>query len=97
MQKSTDAGQTWKEINNGLHMGGYEAVGSVVIDRGKPLSIYASVNGRVYHSTNGGESWTEAGTGLPSEASISQLALNPMNSSILYAAGTKGLWLLQQR
>ncbi|HEY5705402.1 MAG TPA: hypothetical protein VIS96_07495 [Terrimicrobiaceae bacterium] len=98
LYKSTNAGEglSWREINNGVDISGYgysSGGGSIVIDGSKPSTIYASVGGVVYLSTNRGETWTVAGTGLQGGA-IKQLVVDPKNSSILYARGTRGLWQL---
>src|SRR5207244_1221199 len=51
VHKSMDAGQSWKEINNGLRIDqGGPAGRSVAIDASKPSTVYAGVGGRVYMS-----------------------------------------------
>ena len=98
LYKSTEAGEglSWREINNGVAISGYggsAGAGCIAIDPSKPSTVYASVGEVVYLSTNRGETWMVAGTGLEG-GTIKQLVVGPKNSSILYAGGTRGLWQL---
>jgi photosystem II stability/assembly factor-like uncharacterized protein len=61
-------------------------VSSLAIARSNPATIYAGAGGRVFKSTNSGESW---GQPLSSDHdhSVSNLAIDPVTSTTVYAAG----------
>jgi YVTN family beta-propeller protein len=64
-------------------------VTSIVIDPATPVNIWAGLDGSgIYRSTNGGSSWTNAGT-QPANLHIRALAINPTLTSRLWA-GTYG-------
>jgi photosystem II stability/assembly factor-like uncharacterized protein len=67
-------------------------VNTVVVDPAAPATVYAaSPVGGIFKSTNHGQSWAPATTGLASE-NIDALLLDPANSQTLYAAGGYGLF-----
>ena len=94
--KSTDAGHTWRAINQGL---GNLTVGALVMDPSDPKVLYAGTGrndgfgggptahqGGVYKSIDGGEHWTKI-LGLGDEFFVvTGLALAPSNPDFLYAA-----------
>jgi hypothetical protein len=58
MIKSTDGGQTWQDITNTATVGS-SILNDIVIPPGRPKEIYvATSNGRIYRSTNLGDTWT---------------------------------------
>ncbi len=64
VQRSTDGGQTWQGINNGL---ANQHIWSVVLDPISPTILYAGTNGAgLFRSDNSGESWVTATTGIDS-------------------------------
>ena len=61
--KSTDGGETWKEINNGLPKGEMGRIG-IAVSPVDPNYVYAIAEARgdkggFFRSTNGGESWSK--------------------------------------
>lgn len=63
LYKSTDGGQTWKEINTGLPEGEMGRIG-IAVSPVDPNYVYAIVEGRddkggFFRSTNKGESWSK--------------------------------------
>lgn len=88
LYRSTDGGQTWTPVNNGIPAGAY--VTSLVIDPTAD-TIYASYvvgdpTGGVIKSTDGGASWITVNTGLPSNTPpINSLALDPANRTTIVA------------
>src|SRR5262249_42020756 len=60
ISKSTDGGQTWKAVHDGIPSGAF--VTSVVIDPGNPSTIYGAYTSNtswgIIKSTNRGETWT---------------------------------------
>jgi uncharacterized protein (TIGR03437 family) len=91
--KSTDGGATWQAIIGGTT----PPVGpsSLVIDPQSPQTLYlGSANSQigsvgVYKSTDGGATWVPSATGIGS--SVRMLAIDPKNSSTIYAATYGGL------
>jgi photosystem II stability/assembly factor-like uncharacterized protein len=100
--KSTDGGESWVGANSGLIGIG---VSTIVIDPGTPATLYATTSGGIFKSTDAARNWNRLDT-LPSDdfsdaliidpvtpttiyivagAGQNGLAVDPMNSSILYA------------
>jgi hypothetical protein len=64
-------------------------VESLVIDPSTPTTIYARTrNAGIFKSTNGGEAWNAANTGL-TDVWIGGLFMDPFSSSTLYALGDR--------
>ncbi|MBI4744589.1 MAG: carboxypeptidase regulatory-like domain-containing protein [Actinobacteria bacterium] len=95
---SEDSGASWTERSNGLN--NVKAL-SLLINPSNPLVIYAGTtggseqstekSGGVYKTTDGGLNWTESNIGL-SSTWINALAIDPLNSSIIYAATSDGVF-----
>ena len=81
LYKSTDAGNSWTPLTgpfNGFGMHAVAANGSTVLVAGQ---------GAIYRSINGGTNWTTSfsGAGI-GEDFVNGLAIDPLNTSIVYAA-----------
>ena len=99
--QSTDAGESWAQVSG---LPGWETTGSHVtafaLDRQNPQTLYVGVqsgSGSILSkSTDGGISWNS--TALNVGNSISEIVLDPQNSSDLFAvtaansAAAGGLW-----
>lgn len=84
--KSTDGGQNWVLMNNGL---GNLYINFIAIDPVTTTTIYLGTRlGGVYKSTNAGVSWNATGPGLNSEAIVYTIALDPLDPDTVYA-GTR--------
>lgn len=96
--KSTDGGQTWKNV---LSAGEWTGVSDAVLDPKNPNVLYASTHQRhrtvwalmntgpesgIHKSVDGGKTWTELKTGLPggNKGKIS-LQVSPQKSNVVYA------------
>jgi hypothetical protein len=82
LYKSVDGGATWGALNTGT-----SPVGSFAIDPKTQTTLYAGLSlsgAAVIKSTDGGSSWSPAGNAL-SGPSVLSLAVDPQNSSIIYA------------
>jgi photosystem II stability/assembly factor-like uncharacterized protein len=81
--RTTDGGNTWTQV---LDVNGQNAY-NVIFDPTNTANAYADIDGNgVYKSTNGGVSWTAINSGLPTSGiGRIALAMDPNNSSILYA------------
>ncbi|MEM7373879.1 MAG: glycosyl hydrolase [Bacteroidota bacterium] len=96
--KSTDGGETWKNV---LNISKYTGVNEVLIDPRNPDIMYASSWQRrrhvwtflgggpesaIYKSTDGGESWVKSQKGLPAgDLGRIGMAISPINPDVLYA------------
>ncbi|MBU2553589.1 MAG: hypothetical protein KKF98_03955, partial [Bacteroidetes bacterium] len=95
--KSTDGGQTWKNINNGIL--NYAAVSGLVMHPENPNILYACTgkwspffdyaedqHGAVYKTTDGGDNWVKVYEGVEGEGNtFTTLNINPANPEIVYA------------
>ena len=90
--KTLDGGESWFPINDGLQS---LEIRSFAIDPSNPSILYTSTWGRtygIYKSVNGGHNWDIIET-ASSELHIAyRLAVDPSNSSIIYAVACKGLF-----
>ncbi len=89
--KSTDGGNTWSPINDGLSA---TRVAALAIDPLSSSVIYAGTTTGLFKSTNGGRNWSAANTGLAGQFGVSVLALaiDPQNPATLYASVPPGLF-----
>src|SRR4051812_45008222 len=89
--KTTDAGQTWKNVTDGFFGG---SIGSVAVSDWDPNVVYAgmgeeTVRGNVeegegmWRSTDAGKTWTKAG--LPNSRHITRIRIHPKNPDVVYA------------
>jgi photosystem II stability/assembly factor-like uncharacterized protein len=102
--KSTDGGSDWTPVNTGLPAfanglpGGaaYFSVDSLVIDQQQPDTVYAaitnSIGSMVLKTTNGGASWSDAGSGLPENTTVRSLQIDSQIRTTLYAATGAGVF-----
>ena len=63
--RSADGGQSWTRLTNGLPIADVVSVSisSPAVRRSRyigPSTVYALLDGRIYRSVDGGDSWTEA-------------------------------------
>jgi photosystem II stability/assembly factor-like uncharacterized protein len=98
LYKSTDGGETWRELANGLPTGDKGRIG-ISIYRKNPYIVYICVeqgfqynastayNRRkagIYRSENKGESWTFMGDWNPRPMYASQILVDPSDSQRIY-------------
>jgi photosystem II stability/assembly factor-like uncharacterized protein len=84
--RSPDGGATWTPMNEGISP---PIVLSIAVDPTSPGTIYAGTVFGVYKTIDGAAHWSPVDVGLPPmdhEQDVPSLALDPTNSSILYAA-----------
>jgi photosystem II stability/assembly factor-like uncharacterized protein len=88
--KSTDGGQTWK--NMGLR--DTRHIGAIIVDPGNPNTVFVAALGHAYgtnaergifRSTDGGNTWSKV-LYKDDRTGASDIVFDPKNSSILYAA-----------
>lgn len=101
--KTENAGTTWESIFDGPlpDGGGSYSIGTVVIDRHNPSTIWVgsgeNVNGRhvgygdgVYRSRNGGVTWENLG--LKDSEHIGRIIVHPEDPQIVFVASQGPLW-----
>ena len=85
--KSLDQGATWTEVGTGF-AGSLPAAAEAVVafaqDPTAPDTLYAGNKG-LFVSTDGGDSWKESDTGMPSVRNMNSLAIDPEVPTTLYA------------
>lgn len=72
--KSTDAGDTWQQLN-----GPREGVRALAVDAGDQETVYASTRGGLYRSEDGGDEWERLTT-----QSVRALAAHPKHPGVLF-------------
>lgn len=82
--RSTDGGASWSVSLPLL----FDYVSDLAIDPQAPETTYAATTGGVFKTTDGGNTWIAMNSGL-TITNVSSLAINPIDSSIVYA-GTRG-------
>lgn len=85
MFKSTDSGNSWMVINDGLLINGTSipTIFSLAVDPQTPNTIYAG-GGGMFKSTNGGANWSETRAGLPTGL-IRDIVIDTRDTSHIYA------------
>jgi hypothetical protein len=94
--KSTDAGANWTPLTDDQPT---LFTGSLAIDPSNHLTVYAGTGDwstapglGVLKSIDGGSTWTLLAQSTFSGQSISDLSIDPTNTSGLYAAASNGVW-----
>jgi photosystem II stability/assembly factor-like uncharacterized protein len=82
--RSTDGGASWS-VSLPLI---FDYVFDLAIDPQAPATTYAATTEGLFKTTDGGNTWTALNSGL-TITNVSALAINPTDSSIVYA-GTRG-------
>ena len=97
--KTTDAGQTWKNVSDGYF--NTSAIGAIAVSRSDPNVIYAgtgeaSIRGNVSHgdgvykSSDGGRTWQHLG--LENTRHIGKIQIHPTNHDHVYIAAFGHAW-----
>jgi photosystem II stability/assembly factor-like uncharacterized protein len=100
---SKDGGREWEERMAGMKE--VHIVTSMAIDRKNPRVLYAGTTGGTYRSEDAGSTWVKMNNGLIGDEvlnasmalGINVLAVDPMDSNIVYAGTTKGLFRTMNR
>lgn len=83
--KSIDSGGSWKLL------GSVAGVSFIAVDPKNSSTIYAATYARVLKSTDGGENWADANSGL-ADTFVSMIAIDPVTPATLYAAAGSGIF-----
>jgi len=93
--RTEDAGRTWIQATTGLplqddcHIWGCPAVGPMAVDAGAADRVFVVVDGGLYRSTDGGDSWRRVGSELPW---ASAAATHPTKPGRIYAGTVDGVF-----
>jgi photosystem II stability/assembly factor-like uncharacterized protein len=79
--KSTDSGSSWAALGNIV------GVNAIALSPAASSTVYAGTAHGVVKTTDGGQSWTQAGL---FDVGINVLAIDPHTASTLYASGAAG-------
>ena len=85
--KSTDGGQTWKQVNTGIYDGNVPAL---VVSPGfaADRTVYAGTRTQgLFRSTDGGETWVQTGQGLP-DGNVPHLSSASMSGALWLLTGS---------
>lgn len=86
--RSTDSGQTWTLLTNYIH----HAMTEITVDQNQPDTIYISGSSQVTKSTDGGDTWASASTGLPGALGVYCVSSSPHDPQILLASNDDGIY-----
>ena len=90
LYKTSDAGETWRRLEQGLPQGTLGRIGLDVY-RGDPRVVYATVQhdaaGGIYRSDDRGESWVKMSDLNPRPMYYSQIRIDPSDDRRLYVLG----------
>ncbi len=92
MYKSTDGGDTWSKINNGLPSVELGRIG-LTISPAAPKTVYAIVEAAqgksgFYKTTNGGVSWQKQGSYVTSGNYYQEIIADPVDPNTIYGMDT---------
>ena len=90
--RSFDGGRAWQDINLGITKLTMGRAAPVIIDPTAPHTLYVgSEGGGVFKTSDSGDHWSAVNSGID-ELTVSGLAMDPGNSSVLYACGPNGVY-----
>ena len=94
MYKSTDNGETWMEINNGLKTSLIN-INCIAVHPINPDIVYIGTwKDGVFKTTDGGQSWVMKNNGLAS-ADVRSLAIDPQSPEVVYAGLGDGVGIFK--
>lgn len=88
---TTDYGQTWKKITNGLPVDDYVKV--IRQDPAKPNVLYIGMEHGIYMSWDSGNNWTRINNNLP-PVSVRDLRIHPREHDLIVGTHGRGAWIL---
>ena len=95
MARSSDAGDTFQSVLPGET----GTVTAIAIDPDASATVYAALTSSrpndlkgIFRSEDGGETWSSFSFGIPGDAEVTSLALDPHTPSTLYAGTSSGIY-----
>ena len=92
--KSTDSGNTWKQINNGLEKTTLNIMSITVHPENPDIAYIGTLNSGIYKTIDGGENWVVINNGLKA-LEVRSLAIDPKNPEIVYAGLGEGVGMFK--
>jgi len=89
IRKTEDGGQTWMMYNAGLTS---LYLNSLAFDPTNPKVAYAATDGGLFYTANGGTDWHPLQEGLGANSVVYSVAVDPNDSSKVYAATPDGVY-----
>ena len=90
--KSTDAGATWREINDGLPSGAKGRIG-IAVAPSQPRTLYATIHhadsSGIYRSDDAGRSWRRTSDVTSIPWFFGQIRVDPRNAERVYFLGVR--------
>jgi photosystem II stability/assembly factor-like uncharacterized protein len=90
--KSVDFGKTWKDISANLPGGPTNVIRE---DPKKKDVLYVGTDLGVYVTTDGANSWSYLGSGLPN-AAVWDLQVHPRDNAVVIATNGRGVWMIDE-
>ena len=82
--KTTNGGQSWRPAREGLTV---MPIRVLRVDTQRPNVLYAGTDfDEIWKSINSGESWFKSSNGMADVVVINDIAIDPQNSGVVYAA-----------
>ncbi len=91
--KTSDYGQSWKEIVNGIPPSVFSYVHRVIEDPARRGLLFAGTENGLYVSFNDGGKWQPLQNNLP-HAPVSWLTIQPRFHDLVVATKGRGIWIL---
>lgn len=86
--RTEDGGASWKPVNRGMPN---LLINAIEVDPKNPNVVYAGpYRAKLYKTVDGGENWFLASKGIQAEAIVYAMAIDPVDTSIVYAT-TRGI------
>lgn len=89
--KSTDKGESWESITNGLPENG--TVHAIEQDPVDPNLLFAGTEFGIFYSNNGGEKWIQLKSGIPTIA-VRDIAIQEREQDLVLATFGRGFYIL---
>ena len=88
---SSDRGETWQDIGNGLPSAPVNVVREDPVVKGM---LYAGTDMGVYVSNDQGRTWSSLKANLPASVSVQDLYIHPRDGQLVIATYGRGVWVL---
>ncbi|MFB6232047.1 MAG: hypothetical protein ABEL04_12925, partial [Salinibacter sp.] len=91
--KTTDFGQTWTKITDGLTTKNAGSVNVIVEHPDNPNVLFLGTEHALFVSTTAGQQWTEVDSGLPTTL-YDDLKIHPREKDLVVGTHGRSLWIL---